>query len=275
MARGGLNMSDHAESGSESGHPVAFVTAGANGIGRVIARKLLNSGHRVHICDVDSSAIGNFLAENPGTTASAADISSAEEVNVAFDEFESLYDRLDVLVNNAGIAGPTARVEDVSVEDWDRTIAVDLNGAFYVTRRAVPLLKKTGGGSIVNIASSAAFFGYPLRSPYSAAKWAIIGFTKTLAMELGQQNIRVNAVCPGSVSGPRIERVIERDAEVRGMEAEEIRDTWTRQSSMRCFVSAHDVAAMIGFLVSADGTRISGQTLGVDGHTESLSNPFD
>ena len=140
---------------------------------------------------------------------------------------------------------------------------------------AVPLLKQAGGGSIVNIASSAAMFGYPLRSPYSAAKWAIIGLTKTLAMELGQQKIRVNAICPGSVSGPRIEGVIERDAKARGMETEEIRNAWTRQSSMRCFVSADDVAAMIGFLVSEDGARISGQTLGVDGHTESLSNPFD
>lgn len=260
---------------SDSNQPVALVTAGASGIGRAIARKLFKSGHSIHICDVDSDAINAFLAENPGTTASLADISSPTQVDACFDDIENLYGGLNVLVNNAGISGPTARVEDISIEDWDRTIAVDLNGTFYVTRRAVPFLKVAGGGSIVNIASSAAMFGYPLRSPYSAAKWAIIGFTKTLAMELGQQQIRVNAICPGSVSGPRIERVIERDARARGMEAEEIRNTWTRQSSMRCFVSAEDVAAMIGFLVSDDGARISGQTLGVDGHTESLSNPFD
>jgi len=267
--------SSETEAGNETKNPVALVTAGASGIGRAIARKLLRNGYRVHICDVDSEAIRVFLDEHPGTTAGCVDISDAGQVNAAFDEFLALYDGLDVLVNNAGIAGPTARVEDISVEDWDRTIAVDLNGAFYATRLAVPLLKQKGGGSIINIASSAALFGYPLRSPYSAAKWAIIGFTKTLAMELGQHGVRVNAICPGSVSGPRIESVIERDAKTRGVPVEEIRNTWTRQSSMRCFVEADDVAAMVGFLVSEDASRISGQTLGVDGHTESLSNPLD
>ncbi|XP_014680530.1 PREDICTED: D-beta-hydroxybutyrate dehydrogenase-like, partial [Priapulus caudatus] len=150
-----------------------------------------------------------------------------------------------------------------------------LSGSFMVARKAIPLLKQAGGGSIVNMSSNAGLFGCPLRSPYVAAKWAIVGLTKTWAMELGPYNIRVNAICPGSVAGPRIDTVIERDAAERGMQPQEIRDVYQRQSSLRRFVEADEVANMALFLASDLGKGISGQALSVDGNTESLSNWLD
>jgi NAD(P)-dependent dehydrogenase (short-subunit alcohol dehydrogenase family) len=187
----------------------------------------------------------------------------------------SHYGRLSVLVNNAGVAGPTAPVEDTPIDAWAECINVDLNGFFYVTRRAVPLLKKHPGASIINIASTAALHGYPLRSAYAASKWAQIGLTKTWAMELGPHGIRVNAVSPGSVEGARIDAVIERDAKVRGLTPEEVRDVYLRQTSMRTFISADDVANMAVFLASDGAARVSGQVIAVDGYTEGLSNWLD
>jgi NAD(P)-dependent dehydrogenase (short-subunit alcohol dehydrogenase family) len=253
----------------------ALITAGASGIGKAIAERMMKQGFNVHICDLDDAAIERFLAQYPDAGASKTDVSNATQVDELFSELKARYGRLDLLVNNAGVAGPTARIEDISIEDWDRTVGVNLNGAFYVSRGAVPLLKKSADASIINIASSAALFGFPLRSPYAAAKWGLIGFTKTLAMELGPDGIRVNAICPGSVSGPRLDRVMERDAEQRGISIEETRRIWTQQTSLRCFVDAEDIAAMAAYLVSPEGARISGQSLSVDGHTESLSSPLD
>ena len=255
--------------------PVAVITGAATGIGRTIAVRFLSEGYRVHICDSDPAAIDAFRAAQPSATASLADIARVDQVDALFDEVRRAHGRLDVLVNNAGIAGPTAPVEAIEPADWERTIAVDLNGTFYCTRRAVPMLKAVGGGSIINISSNAAFFGFPLRAPYTACKWALIGLTKTLAMELGTHGIRVNAICPGSVQGPRIDRVIDRDAAERGRSPEEIRAIYARQSSMRLFVSADDVANLAFFLASAQGATISGQAIGIDGHTESLSNWLD
>ena len=177
-------------------------------------------------------------------------------------------------MNNVGVAGPTAPVEEIDPEEWDRTISIDLSSAFYAVRRAVPLLKKQGG-SIINIASNAAMSGLPLRSPYTASKWALIGLAKTWAMELGCNGIRVNAICPGSVNGPRIDGVIDKDAQQRGLSADAVRDVYLRQSSMRVFVDAVDVAEAVRFLCSPAGRYISGQSIGVDGHTEGLSNWLD
>ena len=258
-----------------SDEPVALVTGGALGIGRAIANRFAVEGWRVHICDADREAVKRFIAEMPSCTASVADVSGVSDVDATFDEVASRYGRLDVLVNNAGISGPTAPVEDIAPAEWDRTVAVDLNGQFYCTRRAVPMLKAAGSGSIVLISSSAAFFGYPLRTPYTACKWALIGFMKTLAMELGPHRIRVNAICPGSVRGPRIDGVIERDAAKRGLGAAEIRRVYERQVSLRSFVDAGDIANAAFFLASPQGAMISGQALGVDGHTEGLSNWLD
>jgi NAD(P)-dependent dehydrogenase (short-subunit alcohol dehydrogenase family) len=251
---------------------VALISAGASGIGKVIAESLLSLGAKVHICDISESALTHFSAANPTATTSVCDVSDYTQVSRVFEDVKSHYGKLDLLVNNAGIAGPTASVEDIKPDEWKTTIDIDLNAHFYFTKLAVPMLKNNDGGSIVNIASNAAFFGFPLRSPYTAAKWALIGLTKTWSMELGTSNIRVNAICPGSVSGPRIEGVIQRDAQERGVSPEQIKDIYQRQSSMRLFVGPDDVANMVAFLASPLGSCISGQTIGLDGHTESLSN---
>ena len=172
---------------------------------------------------------------------------------------------LDVMINNAGITGPTAKVEDISVADWDRTIAVDISGMFYCTRRAVPLLKAAGGGSIINISSIAGRLGFPLRTPYSAAKWAVVGFTKSLAMELGPSNIRVNAIQPGVVEGDRVNRVIRAKADALGVSFEEYREQFVSTISLRRMVSADDVASMAPFLATPAGRNISGQAISVCG----------
>jgi NAD(P)-dependent dehydrogenase (short-subunit alcohol dehydrogenase family) len=254
---------------------VVVITAGAAGIGRILAEKFLSHGCSVHICDIDRAAIDDFLSDNPGASASVADVANVGEVEAMFDDLVELYGRVDILINNAGIAGPVANLEDISPEDWDRTIAVDLSGQFYVTRLAVPMMKKAGSGSIINISSTAALFGCPMRSPYSASKWAIIGLTKTLAMELGPWGIRVNAICPGSVEGERIERVIESAALQRGKSPAAIREAYQRQTSLRRFIAADEVANMAVFLASDLCGSISGQAMSVDGHTESMSNVMD
>jgi len=254
---------------------MVLISGGAAGIGRTIAESFLLAGANVHVCDSSAENLDDFLAANTDATATLADVSNPVQVEQVFSDLRNRGEGLDILINNAGVAGPTAGVEDVSIDDWDRCLAVDLNGVFYMTRQAVPMLKQNQGGSIINIASGAALFGCPLRSPYVASKWAVIGLTKTWAMELGPHNIRVNAICPGSVAGERIDAVIERDATERSLSTGEIRDVYLRQSSMRTFVSPEDVANTALFLAAESGAKISGQSIAVDGHTESLTNWLD
>lgn len=257
------------------GNSVVLVTGGASGVGRAIAESFIAKGTSVHIFDASQDHIDHFLGVNQTSSASLCDVGLPDQVDAAFDDFSSRYDRLDVLVNNAGIAGPAGAVEDLDVDGWDKCIGVNLSGTFYVTRKAIPLLKAQRKAAIINLASNAGLFGCPHRSPYVASKWGMIGLTKTWAMELGPHNIRVNAVCPTSVEGDRINTVIEQDAARRGLTAEEIRNVYQRQSSMRTFVSAEDVADMVLFLASENARRISGQAIAVDGHTETLSNWLD
>lgn len=252
-----------------------LISAGAAGIGRRIAESFLAGGAAVHVCDVSPHNISTFLAANPQATASEADVSQPDQVERVFADLADHYKALDVLVNSAGIAGPIAPVEDVAVEDWDRCIAIDLNGVFYMTRHAVPLLRSAGGGSIINIASTAGLFGCPSRAPYASAKWGVIGLTKTLAMELGEAGIRVNAICPGSVGGPRIEAVIAEDATRHGVPEARVRDAYLGQTSLRRFIDADEVAATALFLASDAGAGISGQAIAVDGNTESLVNRLE
>jgi NAD(P)-dependent dehydrogenase (short-subunit alcohol dehydrogenase family) len=251
---------------------VVLITGAASGIGRRIAERLLERGDLVHICDASEEKVAEFAAANSGATTTVADISNRDDVDGMFADVKDHYGRLDVLINNAGVAGPSAAIDDCDEDAFDRCIQINISGTFYVTKRAVPLLRASDSGSIINVASTAALFGYPLRSPYVASKWAQIGLTKTWAMELGPDGIRVNAVCPTSVSGPRIDGVIEREAEQRGISADEVRDIYQRQTSMRSFVSPDDVADTILFLASDQAAKISGQSLSVDGHTEGLSN---
>ena len=247
-----------------------IITAGAASIGRATAQLFLENGARVHICDISEPQLETCRESLPGTGISCVDIASPDEVDTLFENVRSDLGGLDVLVNNAGVAGPTARVEDVEPRDWDRTMAVNINGQFYCARKAVPMIKAAGGGSIVNMSSSAGIMGYPMRSPYAASKWAVIGLTKTMAMELGEFNIRVNAVCPNAVEGPRMDRVIEAEAKAKGMTVEEVYASLVQGTSMRTFVTTEDVSNMILFLCSDAGKRISGQALSVDGYTETL-----
>jgi NAD(P)-dependent dehydrogenase (short-subunit alcohol dehydrogenase family) len=248
----------------------AIITAGAAGIGRAIAEALIAAGARVQICDVDDAALGDFTAAHPDHGATNADVSREDDVVRMFAQAEARLSGLDVLVNNAGIAGPTAAVEDIEPADWRRCIDVDLTGQFLCTRLAVPLLKAQGGGAIINISSAAGRYGYAWRTPYCAAKWGVIGFTQALAKELGPANIRVNAILPGVVAGPRVERVIAARAVQEGVSHEEMTRNFLSRVSLRRMVTAEDIAGTVLWLVSAAGANISGQSLGVDGNVESL-----
>ncbi|MCB0082872.1 MAG: SDR family oxidoreductase [Caldilineaceae bacterium] len=247
-----------------------LVTAAASGIGRTIAQAFVENGARVHICDINSDDLQSCAAELPNIGTSKADVADPAQVDQLFQDALQNLGGLDVLVNNAGVAGPTAPVEEISPADWAHTLAVNISGHFHCARRAAPVLKANGSGAIINLSSAAGLFGFPNRTPYAASKWAVIGFTKSLAMELGPHNIRVNAICPGLVEGPRIDRVQAAKAQAEGRTLAEVRDLITRQNSMRTFVTATDVANMILFLCSPAGSKISGQSLSIDGHTETL-----
>jgi NAD(P)-dependent dehydrogenase (short-subunit alcohol dehydrogenase family) len=242
-----------------------LVTAGAFGIGRAFATTFLEAGAQVFVCDVDGAALSTFSAMYPQAGSALADVAVPAQVDTMFDTAVGFLGGLDVLINNAGISGPTAKVEEISVADWDRTIAVDLNGMFYCTRRAVPLLKASGGGSILNLSSIGGRLGYPLRTPYAAAKWAVVGFTKSLAMELGPSKIRVNALQPGVVEGERVDRVISSRAKALGISDDAYRERFVSTISLRRMVSAQDIANMALFLATPAGQNISGQALSVCG----------
>lgn len=247
-----------------------LVTAGASGIGRAIAESFLEHGARVHICDIDQAALDTCRKALPALGVTLTDVADAPAVDRLFTAVERQLGRLDVLVNNAGIAGPTARVEDIEPADWRTTLAINIDGMFYCTRRAVPMLKAAGGGSIINLSSAAGRLGFPLRTPYAASKWAVVGFTKSLAMELGPSHIRVNALQPGLVEGERIDRVIAAKAKAAGVSFEQQKETMLARVSLRKMVSARDIANMALFLATEAGQNISGQALAVCGNVETL-----
>ncbi len=237
----------------------ALVTGGGSGIGAAIANSLAEQGVRVMVVDADPTTQPDVVG----------DVGDTATVDALFDEVIARMGGLDVLVNNVGIAGPTAQVEEMDPAEFDHCVRVNLGSMFRCTRKAVPLLRHLPG-SIVNISSTAGIFGYPMRSPYVAAKWGVIGLTKTWAMELGGDGIRVNAICPGSVGGPRMDGVIDREAALTGVTPSQLRSAYESQVSMGSFVNAADVANAVVFLSSPAARFISGQVLGVDGHTETL-----
>ncbi len=254
-----------------TGKQRVLITAGASGIGECLARTFGREGSRVHICDTNAQALEQMLVANRGTiTGTIADVSDPEAVDRLFDDVRSELGGLDVLINNAGIEGPIGPVEDVSPEAWRRTIAVNLDGQFLCARNAVPLLKSASGGSIINMSSTAGLGGCANRAPYVASKWAVIGLTKTLAMELGIFGIRVNAICPGSVEGERIRRVIEANAKALGRSEEEVRESYVEANSMRTLIQPDEIANLVRFLCAETNTHITGQALSIDGHTETL-----
>ncbi|HMF68752.1 MAG TPA: SDR family oxidoreductase [Phyllobacterium sp.] len=247
-----------------------LVTAGGSGIGYAIAATLSRLGARVAICDISQSLLDKAQNSISPEHATLADVSSEEDVDRMFAEVSSSLGGLDALINNAGIAGPTGGVDEISTEDWRRCIDICLTGQFLCARRAVPMLKASGGGSIVNMSSAAGKHGYAFRTPYSAAKFGVIGLTQSLAKELGPHAIRVNAILPGIVEGPRIENVISNRAKQLGISHEEMTERYLENVSLRRMVSPYDVATMVAFLLSNAGINISGQSLGVDGNVETL-----
>ena len=239
-----------------------LVTAGAAGIGLQIARTFLTHGARVQVCDVDEKALAAVPKE---LFRVRADVTSLADVDRLFEEVAKNLGGLDVLINNAGIAGPTAKVEDIRPQDWDRCIAVDLNGMFYCTRKAMPLIKAAGGGSIINLSSIAGRFGFALRTPYSAAKWAVVGFTQSLAVEAGPDGVRVNCIQPGIVEGERVERIMAAKAGQLGVSRDEVRRRMVEGIALKTTVTAEDVANTALFLASDAGRHISGQAISVCG----------
>ena len=247
-----------------------LITAGAGGIGRVMAETFVKAGAKVHICDVVQSAIDETVKTLSGVTATLCDVSDLGQVDRLFADVKQRLGGLDVLVNNAGIAGPTGTIEDISIEEWRRCIDIDLNGMFYCTRLAMPMLKAAGGGSIINLSSAAGRLGFPYRTPYAAAKWGVVGFTKSLSMEVGTCNIRVNAIQPGVVEGERIDRVIDAKAKAVGISFEAQKKISLERVSMRSMVSPQDIANMALFLASDAGKHVTGQAISVCAGVEML-----
>ena len=248
----------------------AVVSAGAAGIGRAIVEALIESGARVAAFDVSEDAVNGLRSAHPEVIARVVDVSHRAGVDAFLEEVMTEFGGLDVLVNNAGIAGPTAKVEDIDPAEWEATIAINLTGQFHCVRKAAPALKASENGAIINISSVAGRLGYANRTPYAASKWAVVGFTKSLAIEMGPDGVRVNAILPGVVEGPRIDRVIQARADALGTSFDDVRDEYLGKTSLRRMVSADDVASMVLFLCSPAGRNISGQALSVCGNVESL-----
>lgn len=247
-----------------------LITAAAAGIGRAIAGAFADAGAAVHAVDIDADAVAQLNAEHPGIYTTLADVSVEAEVDKVFERHRERFGGLEVLVNCAGIAGPTALLEDIDPADWRRCVAVNLDATFLTCRRAIPLLRAADRGVIINISSTAGWHGYPLRTPYSAAKWAVIGLTKSLAMELGPAGIRANAICPGSIDGARMDSVIKAEAARKGLSQKQVRDKYTAGVSLRTFIAAEDIADTALFIASDAARKITGQVINVDGHLESV-----
>lgn len=245
-----------------------LITAGAGGIGLAIARAFHAEGARVFICDIDDAALARAAAKLPGIITSRCDVGNRAAVAAMVAEAVQRLGGLDVLINNAGVGGPTRPVHELDPADWDNVLRVNLTGAFDVTRHAIPHLIRNGRGSIINMASAAGRFGYPNRSPYSTSKWALIGFSKTLAMELGEYNIRVNALAPGAVAGERAERVFQGRAQLSGRSIEEEKRLGLANQSLKELVDPADIAQLAVFLASDAGKSISGQVLPIDGNMQ-------
>lgn len=246
------------------------VTAGASGIGYAIARFLHEQGAQIAICDVDTTTLKNAEFSMEGCFAFQADVSDETDVKAFFAAVSQDFGGLDALVNNAGIAGPTGKIEQLSIVEWRRCLDICLTGQFLCARQAVPLIKSNGGGCLVNMGSAASKHGYAFRTPYAAAKFGVIGLTESLAKELGPDNIRVNAILPAIVEGPRMDNVIRARAAETGVSFKDMADEYMKKVSLRRMVSPDDIASSVGYLLSEFGKNISGQSLAVDGNVETL-----
>lgn len=240
-----------------------LITAGGSGLGRAMATAFHDAGHEVWATDISEAGL-----ENVPWQTTRADSSSETDNQNLFNEIQSVWGGIDVVCANAGIAGPTAEVENVSLDDWRECVSVNLEGAFLTAKYATPLMKQQKSGAMIFTSSTAGIFGYPNRAPYAAAKWGVIGLMKTIAMELGPFGVRANVIAPGAVEGPRMEGVLAREASAKGMTRDQVYKGYAAGTSMRTFVTAQDVAAMALFLGSDAAARVSGQVIAVDGHTE-------
>ncbi|MEO0402519.1 MAG: SDR family oxidoreductase [Pseudomonadota bacterium] len=238
-----------------------LITAGASGIGVAMGHAFDAAGYDVWVTDVDGAALDAVPLHWHARRCDAANEARVKEVMAEAGP-------LDVLCANAGIAGPTAAVEDVALDQWRACVSVNLEGAFLAAKHGLPAMKAAGRGAVVFTSSTAGIYGYPNRAPYAAAKWAIIGLMKTVAMEAGPFGVRANAICPGAVEGPRMEGVLAREAMAKGMTRDAVYEGYASGTSMRSFIEARDVADMAVFLASDAARRVSGQVIAVDGHTE-------
>ena len=248
-----------------------LISAGASGIGWSTTKLCLSRGATVFICDINKKYLiktKKHSLYNKKLFVHECDASNEDQVLNFFKNVKKKTKKIDALINNVGVAGPTGSLEKLKSKDWENTIHTDINSHFYFTKQAIPLIKKSKNGSIVNISSTAGILGFPLRSPYAASKWAIIGVTKTLAMELGKFNIRVNAVCPGTIKGDRMKRVIKDKAKFTKVSAKVIEKDFISMSSMKQWIMEEDIGKMCSFLISDESLRVSGQIISVDGHTE-------
>jgi len=241
-----------------------LITAGAAGIGREFARAFAANGAKVFVCDIDERALAEIAEEIPGLIARRCDLSLRSEIERMVPQAVAALGGLDVLINNAGIAGLTLPVDQYPPDDWDKVIAVNLTAMFDVTRLAIPHLKQSPAASIINMSSIAGRYGFPNRSPYAASKWGVIGFTKTLAMELGAWGIRANAIAPGAVAGERIERVFAGRAQLSGKSLEEVSEEAMAQQSIKGLIDPKDIARLALFLASDAAKSISGQVIPID-----------
>jgi NAD(P)-dependent dehydrogenase (short-subunit alcohol dehydrogenase family) len=247
-----------------------LVTAGGNGIGLAIARRFVAEGAKVHTCDVDPTSLSALAASDPAIGSTQCDVSDRSAVDRLFAETLAKLGGLDVLVNNAGVAGPTSKIEEMNPEDWDRCVEICLTGQFNCTRLAVPHLRNSTNASIVNISSAAGRLGFAMRTPYAAAKWGVIGLTKSLSIELGPDNIRVNAILPGLVAGDRQRRVLEAKAQQRGISYAEMERTAFSYTSIKDYVTPEQIADQTLFMCSPRGRTISGQAISICGDTQML-----
>jgi len=246
-----------------------IISAGASGIGWATTKICVAKGASVYLCDIDLKAINKVKKHplyNKRIFVSETDASDEMQVMDFFYKIKMKFKNLDALINNVGIAGPTGTIEKLDSGAWENTLHVNVNSHFYFNKQAIPLLKKSKTSSIINISSGAGIMGFPLRSPYAASKWAVVGMTKTLAMELGKYKIRVNAICPGTIKGDRMKRVIRDKAKFTKIATKKIEKEFVSMASMNSWIYEDDIGKMCAFLVSKDSERISGQIIGVDGN---------
>jgi NAD(P)-dependent dehydrogenase (short-subunit alcohol dehydrogenase family) len=247
-----------------------LVSAGASGIGASIVERFRADGAEVSICDCDEAAVHSATRRDPALHAVVGDVTDEADTQRWVGEIVDRWGGVDVLVNNAGIAGPTARVEEIDPPAWRECLAVGLESHFLLARLVVPHLKAQRSGAIVAISSTAGLYGYGMRTPYAAAKWAVIGFTKSLAVELGPFGVRANVVAPGSVEGARMDRVIEAEAVQRGAPPAVVRREYVEGQSIPRFVKPSEIADVCAFLASPRAGMVNGQVIAVDGHTETF-----